>query len=120
MWLAPSLRLKWGRYFKLDPGEQKSTVDFAQAALGKGPGLDGAQPLITRRQALEIIAPVIGIDNIDAAAKALEDEAKKDADAATERLKQAQSLMTPASPVPNKGSDKTPPDDEPPVVPPKK
>lgn len=115
MWLAPSLRVKWGPYFQLDSAEQKATVELAQVALGKGPGLDGAPALITRRQALEIIAPVIGIENIDAAMSALEDEAKSDADAATARLKQAQALMTP---VPARRAD-TLPGDAPSTDPPK-
>jgi len=74
MWLAPSLTVKWGPYFRSDPAEQKATIEMAQAARGKGPGLVGAQPLITRRQAIEIIAPVVGIENIDAAMEALEQE----------------------------------------------
>jgi hypothetical protein len=85
MWQAPSVRCKWGPYFHVDPGEQKQTVDFVQAARGKGSGLAGAQPLITRRQAVEILAPLVGIENVDAAMDALEtedaEEAKKAADA---------------------------------------
>jgi aconitase B len=73
-----------------DPAEQKAAIELAQAARGKGPGLIGAQPLITRRQAVEFIAPILGIENVDAAMEALEaedavaDQKAADAQAATE------------------------------------
>jgi hypothetical protein len=93
MWLAPSLRVKYGPYFRLEATEQKSTVDFVQSALGHGAGMKDAPALITRRQAVEILAPIVGIENVDAAMDALEQEVADDADAAAEKLKAAQAAM---------------------------
>lgn len=128
MWLAPSLRVKWGPYFKLEPSEQKATVEFAQAALGKGPGLVGAAPLITRRQAVEVIAPIMGIENVDAAMEALEAEATADAAANVEKLKAQQAAMAvtaksalAAGPAESEPGAKPDPKSEPPnAAPPKK
>lgn len=96
MWQPPALRVKWGPYFPQDPDEQKNVVMLVQAARGKGQGLDGADPLITRRMAVEIVAPALGIENVDAMMDALEEEAQADADAAAERLKQSQAAFAAA------------------------
>lgn len=127
MWQPPSIRITWGEYFAQDPTEKKSTIDFAQAALGKGPGLVGATPLITRRQAVELIAPVIGIENVDAAMQALEDEAKADAAAALQRMQDSQKAMAAtAEPARTEPADSTEPGAKPepksapPAAPPKK
>lgn len=126
MWLSPSIRVKWGAYFDSDPQEQQQIISLAQAALGKGPGLVGAQPLITRRQAVEFIAPIIGIENVDAAMAALEAEGIADAAANAEKLKAQQAAMTPAAPA-AAASNTTSVDDKstepkgaPPAAPPKK
>lgn len=87
MWLSPSLRVKWGPYFDLDTSEKMATVAFAQAALGGVP-----EPLITKRQAVETIAPVVGIDNVDAAMTALEEEAQQKADEAAKRFAEQQKV----------------------------
>lgn len=112
MWTAPSLRVKYGPYFRLEAAEQKATVDFIQAALGHGAGMKGAPALITRRQAVEVLAPIMGIENVDAAMEALEKEAADDADAALERMKAQQAAMgATAQPGANdKGGDKPPAD----------
>lgn len=59
--MSPNLKLVWGPYFRPDPTEQKLVVDMARAALsGEGGGL------ITKRHAIEKIAPIFGIENVDA------------------------------------------------------
>lgn len=85
-WQPPTIKVKWGPYFAADPTEQKSIVDLTVAAMGKG----GSQALITRRQAVEKIAPVFGIENVEAALVELEKEteerAQRELDAATTAL----------------------------------
>jgi hypothetical protein len=72
-WQPPTIKVKWGSYFAADPTEQKSLVDMTIAALGKG----SSSALITRRQAVEKIAPVFGIENVEAALKDLEKETEE-------------------------------------------
>ncbi len=68
-WSSPSLQLRWGPYFKPDPAEQKQVVDMVRAALsGDGGGL------ITKRHAVEKIAAIFGIENVDAALDEIEKE----------------------------------------------
>jgi len=84
-WMAPSLRVKWGPYFKPDPLEQQQMVQMVQLALGGGPS--AAQPIITQRIAVEQCAGVFGIDNVDAILEEIEKEtderAQRELDAAT-------------------------------------
>ena len=68
-WVSPSLQVKWGPYFKPDPAEELQVVQMAQAALGGAPG---TKPLVTRRHALEKVAPLFGIENVDAVLDELE------------------------------------------------
>ncbi len=78
-WQTPSLTVKWGSYFGKDPAEEKATVEFVTAAL--------AGKAITKRMAIEKLAPIFGIENIEAALTELEEEQAKAAD---EEAKRAQ------------------------------
>lgn len=69
-WVDPGLSLRWGAYSKPDPEEQTAIVTLTQAALGGA----GGQALITTRCAVEKIAGIFGIEDIDAAVEALEEE----------------------------------------------
>jgi len=66
MWQAPNLKVKWGPYWAPDPEDQKKLVDLVGAAIKQG--------LITERMAIEKLAPIFGIENIDAALEALKAE----------------------------------------------
>jgi hypothetical protein len=72
-WQPPSITVKWGAYFAPDPTEQKAIVDMVLAALGGGDGT----PIIPLRAAVEKIAPIFGLENIDAVMEKLEEEAEK-------------------------------------------
>jgi hypothetical protein len=61
--------LRWGSYFKPDPAEQKQVVDMVRAALA---GDGGA--IITKRIAVEQIADIFGIENVEAAIEEIEAE----------------------------------------------
>lgn len=84
-WMAPSLRVKWGPYFKPDPLEQQQVVQTVQLALGGGP--NAAAPIITQRIAVEQCAAIFGIDNVDAVLteiqKETDERAQRELDAAT-------------------------------------
>jgi hypothetical protein len=68
-WLDPSLSLRWGPYTKLDGDEQQKIVTAVVSAKKEG--------IITTRMALEKIAPIFGIENVDAALHTLEEEQQK-------------------------------------------
>jgi hypothetical protein len=72
-WQAPSLTVKWGSYFQPDPADQKQIVELVTAALNS--------KAITKRHAVEKLAPIFGIENVEAALEAIEEEA----DAAAQR-----------------------------------
>ena len=80
-WVEPSITLRWGPYSKPDPEEQTAIVTLTQAALGGA----GGKAVITKRMAIEKIADIFGIEDIDAALDSLEQEqeeaAQKAADA---------------------------------------
>lgn len=78
-WMAPTLQVQWGAYFKPDPAEQKQVVEMTVAALGGG--ATGSDPLITKRIAVERLKPIFGIENVDAVLEELE----KERDEASER-----------------------------------
>ncbi len=86
-WQPPSITVKFGPYFQPDPEEQTKLVGLVQAALGGG---GKGQPLILLRTGVEKIAPIFGIENIDAFVEKLEQErdanAERELDAATAAL----------------------------------
>ncbi len=64
----PLLFLRWpAGYIKPDPADEKTTVDMAVSAKAGG--------VATKRMALQKIAPIFGVDNVDQAQEALENEA---------------------------------------------
>jgi hypothetical protein len=84
-WLKPSLALRWGSYTKLDGDEQGQIVDATIKAKDGG--------LITRRMAVEKIAPIFGIENVDAVIAALEKEDATNAAKALEQNKAEQKAL---------------------------
>lgn len=89
-WVSPAISCKFGPYFKTDPDEQTKQIDMIQHALGKGIQ-GGGEQLIPKRTAIEKLAPIFGLDNIDAIEDALEEEQaeadQKKADQAAEQQK---------------------------------
>ncbi|HVJ19918.1 MAG TPA: hypothetical protein VM686_31100 [Polyangiaceae bacterium] len=74
--------MKWGSYFAPDVAEQKQVVELVAAAR--------TAKQITGRMAMEKLAPVFGVENIEAALTELEEEndaaAQRELDAATAAL----------------------------------
>jgi N-methylhydantoinase B/oxoprolinase/acetone carboxylase alpha subunit len=68
-WLKPSLALRWGSYTKLDGDEQQQIVDATIKSHEAG--------LITLRMAVEKLAPIYGIENVDAVLEALKKEGEE-------------------------------------------
>lgn len=66
-WFGPALRVKWPPYFPPSASDQKVAADQVRA--------DYDAKLITRRTAVEKLAPFYGIENVDAYMEALETEA---------------------------------------------
>jgi hypothetical protein len=102
MWQSPSLLVKWGPYFKTDPQEQLQVIQMVQAALGKTNA--GGMQLISKRHAVEKIADMFGIENIDAMLKTLEEEEQEAQDAALEHATKMAAAVPPKEP-----DDKGPP-----------
>lgn len=106
-WLAPSIQVQWGPYFRPDPAEQKQIVDMAIAALGAA----GGTSLVTRRAAIQKVASIFGIDNVDAAIVALEkedeDKAKKAAELAKATAADAAKSAPPVKTEPANREDRT-------------
>lgn len=112
-WQPPSITVKWGPYFAPDPTEEKAIVDTVVAARA------GETPLIPLRAAVEKIAPVFGIENIDAAIEKLEEEtAQRKADAEDAAQREQEQLHALAAGKPSakpggtpspSGGDKKPP-----------
>lgn len=76
-WQSPSLTVKWGNYFAPDPAEQKQIVELVGEAL--------TAKSITRRMAMEKLAPIFGVENIEAALTELEEEQRAQAESELER-----------------------------------
>jgi hypothetical protein len=91
-WQPPSISVKWGRFFAPDPAEEKAIVDAVVAARA------GEAPLIPLRAAVQKLAPVFGIENVDAALEKLEEETEqRKADAEDAALREQQQLHDLAS-----------------------
>jgi len=80
----PSISLRWGPYTKTSPEEQTQVVAMVQQALGAG---GTGEQLIPKRVAIEKIAPIFGIDNVDAILESLEDEQAEKDERAAEQMK---------------------------------
>lgn len=76
----------WGDWFDTDPAEQKTIIEMVKAALKDN-------PLIPLRVAVEKIAAIFGIENVDAVLKELETErAEAEARAAEQRKAEQEEL----------------------------
>lgn len=100
-WLKPSLALRWGSYSKLDGDEQGQIVDATIKAKEGG--------LLTLRMALEKIAPIFGIENVDAVITALEKETADKEAAAIKKQKTMQDAGVVPPPTAAPGDKKAPP-----------
>jgi hypothetical protein len=74
-WQSPTVTVKWGSYFQPDAADEKTIVDMVVAAT----------PYITKRVALEKLAPIFGIENVEAALEELEGEQAAAADDEAQR-----------------------------------
>ena len=83
-WVSPSVRCKYGPYFKADADEQVKVVTMAQLAAG-APATQ-PQQLIPKRAAVEAIAALFGLENIDAVLDTLEEEQQEKDDKAAEKV----------------------------------
>lgn len=85
-WQAPTVTVKWGSYFEPDAEEEHKIVTMVQEAMGGKSG----KPIIQLRHALEKVAPIFGIENIESALADLEKEheeaAQRELDATTAAL----------------------------------
>jgi hypothetical protein len=66
MWQPPSLQVKWGSYFRPDAEDEAKQVDSTIKAKDGG--------LLTLRKAVEKVAPIYDIENVDAYLEELEGE----------------------------------------------
>ncbi len=69
-WQSPTITVKWGAYFQPDPADEKLIVDTVVAAA----------PHTTKRMRMEKLAPLFGIENVEAALEELEEEQNADAE----------------------------------------
>lgn len=75
-WQSPTIAVKWGSYFEPDPDEEQKIVQTTQEAMGS----KGGQPIITLREAVQKVASVYGIENVEAHLTKLEEERDATAD----------------------------------------
>lgn len=87
--MSPVIRCTYGPYFKTDPEEQKNIVAMTQAALGKGIQ-GGGEQLIPKRCAIEKLAPIFGLENLDAIEDSIEEEKQEAQDKEHQRAMELQ------------------------------
>ncbi len=95
-WQSPTVTVKWGSFFPSDAADEKLIVDTVVAAT----------PHTTKRMRMEKLAPIFGIENIDAALDDLEGEQEADAErelAATTAALDAEARITGAGKAPADG-----------------
>jgi len=73
-WLGPALDVTWGDYFTPSWLEVQQAVMTAQAG-------NGGKPVMTQRRSVQLIAAVVGIDDVDGEVAALEASGATDASA---------------------------------------
>jgi hypothetical protein len=82
-WQPPTITVKWGPYFAADPAEQQQITKMV-VEVGD---------LIPLRNRVEKLAPIFGIENVEAALKDVEKEreenAQRELDAATAAISKA-------------------------------
>lgn len=79
-WVGPPLELTWGEFFEPSWQDVTQAVGAAQAA-------NGGKPVMSARRAVKMVAPVVGIDDVDAELAAIEDESSEGAEAARDALR---------------------------------
>lgn len=72
-WSAAPLSLQWGEYFEPSWADVSAAIDAAQKATG-------GRAVLSQRAGVQLVAPVIGIADIDAELDAIRDESGADAD----------------------------------------
>jgi hypothetical protein len=101
-WVCPPIQVKWGSYFAAAIEEQKPVVDMVIAAKGAN--------LVDQRQAVEQIAPIFKIENVDAYLETLEEEQQKNDEREIEKTgAEAQALHKAAAGVAGASKPKRPP-----------
>ncbi len=94
---------------------------MVRAALGQSASTDAyggtasSEPLITKRMAIEKIASIFGIENVDAALKQIEDEKAENEQKAQDKLLAQQKLMAQSATPDDKGAGAAKSDDEKPT-----
>lgn len=79
-WLGPPIRLAWGEFFEPSWLDVTQAVAAAQAA-------NGGKPVMSLRRSVMMVAPVVGIDDIDAEVEAIEEDVRQGAEGAREALR---------------------------------
>jgi hypothetical protein len=72
-WVATPLALSWGEFFEPSWGDVSSAIDAASKATG-------GRAVLSRRAAMRLVAPVVGVDDLDAEDAEIEREAGGDAE----------------------------------------
>jgi hypothetical protein len=78
-WLGPPIKLGWGEFFEPSWQDVTQAVAAAQAA-------NGGKPVMSLRRSVAMVAPVVGIDDIDAEVSEIEDDLRAGAQGAREAL----------------------------------
>jgi hypothetical protein len=78
-WLGPPIKLGWGEFFEPSWQDVTQAVAAAQAA-------NGGKPVMSLRSSVAMVAPVVGIDDIDAEVSEIEDDLRAGAQGAREAL----------------------------------
>lgn len=74
VWIDPPLSCAWGEFFEPAWSDVTAAIDAAQKATG-------GRPVLSQRAALRLVAPVVGVEDLDAEAADVVREAGADADA---------------------------------------
>lgn len=75
---VPQVCVKWGNYFKPDPDEQQKIVTMTRDCLDAG--------LISKRVAVEQVAPIFGVEDIESLLSEIEKESQEQASAEDDSL----------------------------------
>lgn len=86
-WQPPTVYTRWGDYYAPDPAEQQTIVNMVIAAL------EAKVPVLTVRAAVQKLAPIYGIENVEAFIEELMNEREQLAKEAAERFASEQGLM---------------------------
>ena len=66
-WIATPLTLTWGEFFEPSWSDVSAAIDAASKATG-------GRAVLSQRAAMRLVAPVVGVDDLDAESEALEQE----------------------------------------------